>query len=187
MPKKHFDPAKMCSHCSTIWRPDNCKVRVCAKTSHKKRNNPKQINVSSSNKRLTKQSQTVQIKCSNCSKLTIVPACKKSKRKVIKVDKQMTPPTLKKKKKSKPKDKFCNLNISAISLNSPLLKHCVTPKNLTASVPKKKVIKQQKQPFKLTPVQKISKINKMKLENVLNNSSTKKRKSALGLFLNELF
>lgn len=187
----------MCSHCSSLWKKNQFKVRIqpgqaCSKSVKRLIKNSQNNSTSRFRDTLIKKSlknslNKVVVTCLVCSGKTLT-SCKKPKRckpivKKTGVDSLnvsgCVPLSQKKKKKKKKKDKTAGL---------------IIPNSLTPTVDNKKVTsvkstsetKVKHNQRQLTPLQKVKRMNLDKLSNILNESK-KKSKSNINNFLKQLY
>lgn len=168
LPKANFGPSAMCSHCGSLWNTVDHQVRISRgrKMSKSVKKIIRYMNEFPNQKvpkvRATLVKKAIQnemnklvIKCSICSKNTVLPFKKTSRLKpIVETNKSQTETVQnnQKKKKKKSKDKTAGLNLSGYIPESPLSRK---DNNKTSS----------------SPVVATPKINKM-----LPTSNTKTRK-----------
>ncbi|XP_014203249.1 uncharacterized protein LOC106635689 [Copidosoma floridanum] len=197
LPKSHFGSSIMCSYCGSVWSKNENHIRIdpgraCSKSVKQiiratTYNSVSRFRATLLKKSLKNQMNKVVIRCSVCSKKTVIN-CKKPERPkpdIKEVDETLmsTPGNVsssqKKKKKRKKKDKTAGLNIS----NNQSTR---ISKKGTGSLNSTPVIRIKQQERELTPLQRVRKINLHKLSNLLNESKEKSRNS-ISSFLEELY
>ncbi|XP_014477652.1 PREDICTED: uncharacterized protein LOC106746039 isoform X2 [Dinoponera quadriceps] len=200
LPKQKFGPSVMCMHCGSLWNTMNDQIRLIPgrKMSKSVKRIVKRVNegdqdipkvrVSLAQKSIKNEMNKLAIKCSVCSKQTVLPF-KKKKLKLSKVKLNNsnieTPQNSRKKKKRKRRDKTAGLNISGCRSESPLNKRNdgKTLTKLVATTPK---INNKKSLSSST--KKTKKLNIARLRNIVNDGTTTPVKSkSLHSFLSQLY
>lgn len=200
LPKQRFGPSVMCTHCGSLWntmdyqariipgRKMSKSIRKIVKCMDKGDQDIPKAQVSLARKSIKNEMNKLAIKCSVCSKRTVLPFKKKNRLKPanIKSDDSHveTPQSNRKKKKKKHKDKTAGLNISGCISESPLNKKTgnKTPIKPVITTPKTFNNKTLSSSSK-----KAKKLNIARLKNIINDSTTTPTKGkSLHNFLAEL-
>ncbi|XP_032690940.1 uncharacterized protein LOC116853806 [Odontomachus brunneus] len=209
LPKQKFGPSMMCIHCGSHWNTMDYQARIIPgrkisksikriiKCMNEGDQDIPKVRVSLAQKAMKNEMNKLAIKCSVCSKQTVLPFKKKDRLKPAKDNLddshiEMPQSSHKKKKKKKSKDKTAGLNISG-KLESPLNKKndsktptkpvMLTPKINThkpvVSTPKinthKPVVSTPKMSAKkilASSTKKAKKLNIVRLRNIVNDSMT---------------
>ncbi|XP_029170939.1 uncharacterized protein LOC114940419 [Nylanderia fulva] len=128
LPQQNFGPSVMCSHCGSLWSTVDHQVRLVRGKKMSKsmekivkhmKENPNQkvpkVCAALAKKSINNEMNKLVIKCSVCSKNTLLPFKKKNRLKPVEVNNSLVEipqSNRKKKKKKKSKDKTAGLNIS---------------------------------------------------------------------------
>ena len=189
----------MCSQCGSLWSKVEHRNRLapgkaCSNSIKKAMRTVENNNrlpkhrISLIRKCTRKKMNKIIIKCSECLKNTEM-ICIKPKRQKSKTKKNLNdfePPKFDKKKKRRSKDKTAGLNTSLS--NSAYIASLSGTENLGVCHQSSPVLRKSKTETgkQMTPLEKLKKINKNKLNNILKDDSEKKGNS-LNNFLKELY
>ncbi|XP_043261706.1 uncharacterized protein LOC122402739 [Colletes gigas] len=187
LPSRNFGPSVMCQYCGSLWSTVDYNIRI----SHAKplsrsvkrvvqsmKDNDKRIPKVRKNlaqKCLKNKMNKLVLKCSVCSKSTKIPFNKPQRLKVQKEDSVQTP---KRRKKRKTKDKTAGLNISGI-LN-------LSAENIVEGQKETEAKKAKITRNYVTPPQKVKKLNINRLKDIVNRGATPQKRGSLHSFLTEL-
>lgn len=207
LPQQNFGPSVMCSHCGSLWSTVDHQVRLVSgkkmsksmkKVVEHMKENPNQkvskVCAALAKKSINNEMNKLVIKCSVCSKNTLLPFKKKNRLKPVKVNNSLIeiPQSNRKKKKKKFKDKTAGLNISTCTSVSKLNKEdsskiCTkSPLSTPKIIPSNNNNNNNKRLATFT--KKSKKLNIERLKNIMDKSTvmSTKRKS-LHNFLTELY
>lgn len=201
LPKQNFGQSAMCSHCGSLWSNVDHQVRISRGRKMSKsikrivrhmNENPNQkiprVCASLAQKSIKNEMKKLVIKCSVCSKNTMLPLKKKNRLKPVKLDNSQieTPQNNRKKKKKKSRDKTAGLNVSGTPvsrLNKKNSSKTCTKSPLTTP----KIISSNNNKKISTSIKKSKKLNIEKLKNIMEKSTTTPKGKSLHNFLAELY
>ncbi|XP_071565608.1 uncharacterized protein [Temnothorax nylanderi] len=204
LPQQNFGPSVTCSHCGSLWRKVDHRVRIVSgkrmsksvkKIVRNMNENPDQkiprVRATLASKSIKNEMSRLVIKCSVCSKNTELPFKKMSHLKPNKLNNSQieTPQSNRsnrKRKKKKSKDKTAGLNISGCTPVSQLNKKDYSKTPTASPVITPKTIPSDKRLS--TSHKKPKKLNIERLKRIMENKTTApaKRKN-LHSFLAELY
>ncbi|XP_050445720.1 uncharacterized protein LOC126848685 [Cataglyphis hispanica] len=203
LPKQNFGPSVMCSHCGSLWSTVDHQVRIVRgrKMSksmkkivrHMNENSNQKIPkvcVSLAQKSIKNEMNKLVIKCSICSKNTILPFKKTNRLKPIELDNTQiqTPQSNRKKKKKKSKDKTAGLNISGCTPVSRLNKKDNSKTHTKSPLTTPQIISNNSNKKLPTSTKKSKTLNIERLKNIMEKSTaTPIKRKSLHNFLAELY
>ncbi|XP_070152631.1 uncharacterized protein [Polyergus mexicanus] len=203
LPQQNFGPSVMCSHCGSLWSTVDHQVRIVhgRKMSksmkkivrHMNENSNQKIPkvcVALAQKSIQNEMNKLVIKCSVCSKNTILPFRKTKRLKPVESDDSQiqTPQSKRKKKKKKSKDKTAGLNISGCIPVSRLNKEDNSKICTKSLLTTPKIISSNSNKRLPTSIKKSKKLNIERLKNIMEKSTaTPTKRKSLQNFLAELY
>lgn len=192
LPRQCFGNTKMCPHCGSLWNTVDYKVRLLpgklvsksvAKAIRSSNKNDKKVpKVRASLIRKCQQNQLNKliIKCSVCSRNTVIPLTKPKRLKVTNLESNKSISTQKRRKK-KTKDKTAGLNVSGI-VN--LCKEKDEKKEKTGNKIRNKFGGNTTNFITATP--KLKKLNIARLKDIVTQGTSAPKTKSLHKFLKEL-
>ncbi|CAL1675936.1 unnamed protein product [Lasius platythorax] len=203
LPQQNFGPSVMCSHCGSLWSTVDHQVRLAHGRKMSKSvkkivrcmdENPNQkipkVCAALAKKSIKNEMNKLVIKCSVCSKDTMLPFKKKNRLKPVELNNTQieTPQSNRKKKKKKSKDKTAGLNISGCTSVSRLNKVDSSKTCTKSPLTTPKIIPSNSNKRLPTTTKKSKKLNIERLKNIMEKSTaTSTKRKSLHNFLAELY